>query len=159
MRSRPGLCPWPGPTCTSAAPTSLAFFSHAGRGKKEKFLCPGEFFHLPVVRALWSLLPFFWLFFNGFGVQRYWTLLFSFHFSWRSYRFKFKIRCFTWSVISILYFSLHILSPEFVQRVNRNSRAAIYHPWQCFRKGQMWYWGTWLSGLCWWEVAGWTVRS
>lgn len=28
-------------------------------------------------------------------------------------------------VISILYFFLHILSPEFVQRVNRNSRAAI----------------------------------
>lgn len=52
-------------------------------------------FHLPIVRALRSLLPFFWLFFNGFGIQGYWALLFSFYFSWGSYKFKFKIRCFT----------------------------------------------------------------
>lgn len=63
VRSRPWLCSWPRSTGTSAASTSLAFFSHA------------------IVRALRSLLSLFWLFFNGFGIQRYWTLVFSFQFS------------------------------------------------------------------------------
>lgn len=40
--------------------------------------------YLPVVRALWGLLPLFWLFFNGFGIHRHWRFFLSFYFSWGS---------------------------------------------------------------------------
>lgn len=47
----------------------------------EVFSSSGRDFYLPIVRALWNLLPLLWLFFNGFGIHRYWSLLFSFYFS------------------------------------------------------------------------------
>lgn len=141
VRSRPWLCSWPRSTSTSAASTSLAFFSHAWEGGEKKklhfwgtryvhevaqkvvhctsveetvftevFSSSGRDFHLPIIRALWSLLPLFWLFFNGFGIQRYWCLLFSFYFSWGSWELDLN------SKLGILFidFVINILYPLYI---------------------------------------------
>lgn len=76
----------------------------------EVFSSSGRDFHLPIIRALWSLLPLFWLFFNGFGIQRYWCLLFSFYFSWGSWELDLN------SKLGILFidFVINILYPLYI---------------------------------------------